>query len=214
MMRNMVWWYQHAATEDKARMAELYTQKYHEFEDAARKFQERAREDQDLALLRQAQAYHRDFSQHAQTAARKIEFSEEQAEQRLVSYESQAKVSAIQYEQSMFQQAEQLKVICEKAEADARAQVQAHRLRCEVEENLAMQATLNEQKLESMLTAQELHRDEQNAAAMAHLRSQLEHRFLLEQQEFLLENAKLKAERDAMARQKEEFAEQSKKNGR
>ena len=33
----------------------------------------------------------------------------------------------------------------------------------------------------------------------------------MEQQEFLLENAKLKAERDAMARQKSELAEQSQK---
>ena len=33
MMRNMVWWYQQAVSEDKTRMAELYAQKYHEFED-------------------------------------------------------------------------------------------------------------------------------------------------------------------------------------
>ena len=192
-------------------MAELYAQKYNEFEDAARRFQERARDEQDLALLRQAQAYHRDFTQHAQIAAKNMEFSEEQAERRLVSYESQAKASAFQYEQSVFQQAEQQRVICEQAEADAREQVKAHRLRCEVEENLALQATLNEQKMESMLTAQGLHSAEANAAAMAHLRSQLEHRFILEQQEFHLENAKLKAERDAIARQKEELAEQSRK---
>ena len=211
MMRNMVWWYQQALSEDKTRMAELYAAKYNEFEDAARKFQERARDEQDLALIRQAQAYHRDFAQHAQIAARKLEFTEEQAEQRLVSYESQTQVAAFQYERSLFQQAEQQRVICEQAEADAREQVKAHRLRCEVEENLAAQATLKEQKLESMLTAQELHSAEKSAAAMAHLRSQLEQRFILEQQEFLLENAKLKAERDAMARQRQELAEQSKK---
>ena len=54
LMRNMVWWYQQAATEDKQRMAEMYAQKYNQFEDAARQFQERARDDKDLALAQQA----------------------------------------------------------------------------------------------------------------------------------------------------------------
>ena len=216
-MRNMVWYYQQALTEDKQRMAELYARKYHEFEDAARRFQERARDEKDVALVQQALAHQQALQQQVQFAVKEnSRILEEEAERRVVSVERTAEAAAIDFEQRALQYVEQQKDTVGKAEADALAKAQArekeHWSLCKSEESRALQADLREQNLKAELAAKDLH-SEQIAAAMAAFRSQCERKLQSEQQQFLLESAKLKAERDAAVRQKE-LVEQQHKDAR